>query len=120
MTLDTRTLKLAHAIERKLWANYLEYLEACEEDHKRGYRAHYCEHGTNNWTDYDNICGPCEDGLFMSDPITRRRYAIDTAKGRMAKYDAIMAAMRAFAKVVGFDAVNINVVSTLLENLKAA
>lgn len=28
----------------------------------RGYRFPACIHGTSLWTDYDNICGPCEDG----------------------------------------------------------
>ena len=34
---------------------------------------HYCIHGTNRWTDYDNICGPCEDGY------TDRELALDWA-----------------------------------------
>ena len=28
----------------------------------RGYTFPTCIHGTSRWTDYDNICGPCEDG----------------------------------------------------------
>jgi hypothetical protein len=24
-----------------------------------------CIHGASRWTDYDNICGPCEDGLSV-------------------------------------------------------
>lgn len=29
----------------------------------RGHRYPYaCVHGASAWTDYDNICGPCEDG----------------------------------------------------------
>jgi hypothetical protein len=43
---------------RKAWAMYLE---ECEQASKEGYRPHYCFHGTNLWTDYDNICGMCED-----------------------------------------------------------
>ena len=43
---------------RKDWA---EYLEECEQAWKDGYRPHYCFHGTNQWTDYDNICGYCEE-----------------------------------------------------------
>lgn len=30
-----------------------------------GYRPHYCIHGTNQWTDYDNICGGCEEGISL-------------------------------------------------------
>lgn len=28
----------------------------------QGHRYPACPHGTDLWTDYDNICGPCEDG----------------------------------------------------------
>lgn len=31
----------------------------------RGYRFPECIHGRSYWTDYDNICGPCEDGLTV-------------------------------------------------------
>lgn len=40
------------------------YLREVEEAHEEGYRPPHCFHGTNLWTDYDNICGPCEDGLY--------------------------------------------------------
>ena len=78
---------LARQIERKLWANYCEYLAECEADYANGHRAHYCEHGSNNWTDYDNICGYCEDGISMRNGVTRRQYAIAEAKERVAKFE---------------------------------
>lgn len=28
-------------------------------------RPHYCVHGTNQWTDYDNICHYCEDSIIF-------------------------------------------------------
>lgn len=31
----------------------------------RGYAFPACIHGASRWTDYDNICGPCEDSLTM-------------------------------------------------------
>jgi hypothetical protein len=31
----------------------------------KGYTFPYCEHGSSRWTDYDNICGPCEDGYSV-------------------------------------------------------
>lgn len=34
-------------------------------DSKRGYRPEFCIHGTYQWTDYDNICGGCEDGVTL-------------------------------------------------------
>lgn len=30
-----------------------------------GYRFPQCIHGMSYWTDYDNICGPCEDSLTV-------------------------------------------------------
>lgn len=76
-------LKLAAAISRELLSDYNDYLAQCENDRKNGYRPHYCEHGTSNWTDYDNICGPCEDGISMGDGVFRREFAIDSAKRKM-------------------------------------
>lgn len=31
----------------------------------KGYAFPHCIHGMSRWTDYDNICGPCEDGLSV-------------------------------------------------------
>lgn len=31
----------------------------------KGYSYPYCPHGSSMWTDYDNICGPCEDGYSV-------------------------------------------------------
>lgn len=58
------------------------YQADCERDYRRGYRAHYCEHGTNQWTDYDNICGPCEDGETNGDPWQRSQRALEVARYR--------------------------------------
>ena len=56
------------------------YEEECERDARNGYRAHYCIHGTNQWTDYDNICGPCEDGY------TDRELALMEAHAAVSDY----------------------------------
>ena len=40
------------------------YLQEVVEAHEDGFRARYCYHGTNLWTDYDPICGYCEDGAY--------------------------------------------------------
>ena len=62
----TRTMKLAHTIVLNLKARARrlaeEYEAECAEDYRQGHRPHYCRHGTNQWTDYDNICGSCENG----------------------------------------------------------
>ena len=73
-------LNLALQIERKLSANYAEFLDECESFRADGFIPHYCEHGSNNWTDYDNICGYCEEGISMRDGVQRRREALNRAQ----------------------------------------
>lgn len=87
--MNKSTLSLAAKISRMLERDYAEYLESCESYRRDGYRPRTCEHGTNMWTDYDNICGPCEDGISMRDGMTRREFALDSAKRRMEKVQAI-------------------------------
>lgn len=48
----------------QLIKNSEEYLREVEEAHEEGFSPHYCFHGTNLWTDYDPICGYCEDGAY--------------------------------------------------------
>lgn len=48
----------------QLIKNSEEYLREVEEAHEEGFAPHYCFHGTNLWTDYDPICGYCEDGAY--------------------------------------------------------
>ena len=64
-TTTTMTTRVAKRIFEGMQRGYDEYLADCEDDRRQGYRSHYCEHGTNQWTDYDNICGMCEDGYHM-------------------------------------------------------
>lgn len=89
-TTSKAVLKLAAAIADSLYRDYLDYLDSCESYRRDGYRPATCEHGTNMWTDYDNICGPCEDGLTMRDGLVRRQYALDSAKRRDEKCKAIV------------------------------
>lgn len=100
--MNKTVLKLAAQLDAKFQKDYADYLEECEQWHREGYRAHYCEHGTNLWTDYDNICGPCEDGLSMSDGLFRMAYAISEAKNRWEKANEIIEFVTA-AKAKGFD-----------------
>lgn len=47
------------------------------EDGGKGYTFPHCPHGMSRWTDYDNICGPCEDGLTViqrAQSLARNRY----------------------------------------------
>jgi hypothetical protein len=58
------------------YAGYLAtYEEDCAVDRREGHRPHYCIHGTNQWTDYDNICGGCEDSLTVWDMAERAAWA---------------------------------------------
>jgi hypothetical protein len=84
-------LSLASKIAARLLADYNDYLDMCADYAREGYRAPHCEHGMNLWTDYDPICGPCEDGMTMRDGVERRTYALDQAKRRMEEFDSIMA-----------------------------
>lgn len=59
---DSRNVKIvAEAILR----DYRELFEAHEAETERhsaeGHSNPYCVHGTYQWTDYDNICGGCEN-----------------------------------------------------------
>lgn len=70
--------------------SYAAYEEACQADYARGYRARYCEHGTSQWTDYDNICGGCEDGMTMSDPFQRQQRATAEARERFDRAQRLL------------------------------
>lgn len=48
-----------------------EYEADVKRDHERGHRAHYCEHGVNQWVDYDPICVYCELGHTILTPEGR-------------------------------------------------
>lgn len=84
--MDRSTLDLAVRIDRALARGFQYYLDACDSWRRDGYRPHHCEHGTNQWTDYDNICGPCEDGRSMGDPMQRMEFALYEAR---RKHEAI-------------------------------
>lgn len=66
---QTKYLHTALRIKHRLEQRHLSYLEECAQDRREGHIPHYCEHGTNRWTDYDNICGPCEDGDSLSNKV---------------------------------------------------
>lgn len=73
-------------LSRKFYADMLaEQAEADAFDRANGHRPHYCIHGTNQWTDYDNICGGCEDGVTLRQMACERawRVVLDT-RDRMA------------------------------------
>lgn len=103
MATSKTTLRLARDIARSLEQGYQEWVEACEQDRRDGYRPQFCEHGMNLHVDYDPICGPCEDGHSMRDGIFRRQFALDSAKRRMETVTKIthhMADLRSLGVVV--------------------
>lgn len=80
-------------IEDRLLAGYFGYLREIVMHRQEGHRPHYCEHGTNLWVDYDNICGPCEDGISMRYPEQRREFAEDEAERRLDAFFKAFEAM---------------------------
>ena len=72
-------LKLALIILNRYRKDWAEYEEACEAAWKEGYRPHYCFHGVNLWTDYDPMCGVCEEYGGMWDYKTYAGFALDEA-----------------------------------------
>lgn len=89
--LPKHVLKLALAVYRRMTEHYASHEEDCERDRRNGHTPHYCEHGTNRWTDYDNICGGCEDGYSLRDRLTRWQMAKEQAVERHAKAKAMLA-----------------------------
>lgn len=109
-SLDIHVAKLAMAIERRLWAAHMDYENDVDEWYRsgegktKGYAYPACEHGTSRWTDYDNICGPCEDGIYLSNGVVRRQFALAEAKmrnERLARLNATFEDMRRYG--VEFD-----------------
>lgn len=96
--------KMALKIVEQYRDQYAEYERDCESDRERGYRAHYCEHGTNQWTDYDNICGGCEEGLTLAYGPWKYERALSEAKARFVFIDDIMRLHRRIAhNNIGYD-----------------
>lgn len=102
--MDKKTGKLALKILRELKARDAEYRAEREEWYRsgdgrrpnyrinpetgrsvnyggKGYGFPYCPHGSSLWTDYDNICGRCEDGYSVY------QLALWEAQGIMAKFN---------------------------------
>lgn len=55
-------LKLALELLKARRAEFAQHDELTEECYRKGYSVSHCIHGTSLWTDYDPMCGPCEDG----------------------------------------------------------
>ena len=79
-----RALEYLTAIKRS-WNDFLADREAWYRSGDgrptsqggKGYSFPYCFHGSSQWTDYDNICGGCEDSFTGYNPMTFYRWALD-------------------------------------------
>lgn len=112
-TLSTDVARVALIIFRERRAaiirGFEDAAEAARLDRAAGYRAHYCVHGTNQWTDYDNICGPCEDGLTsVADymPLERAN-AIHAARRYLADMESLTQALMTLARLGASDTVDV-------------
>jgi hypothetical protein len=63
----------------------------------KGYGYPYCPHGSSLWTDYDNICGGCEDGS------TVYQLAIWSAQEKVAEYNRRVDWLLDAPKSLGWD-----------------
>lgn len=79
-----RVAALAALIKPQLDASVADYDKACEDWASQGYRPQHCFHGVNLWTDYDPICGWCEDGDDWRDTETK---ALVAAKKAFERYN---------------------------------
>jgi hypothetical protein len=98
ITLSTSDKKIAVALLRRSRAQYVSYLEDCEDDRRNGYRPHYCRHGVSQWVDYDCACWQCEEYGNYWDYLTELTAARDTvyrARLEVAKRRAALAPIRA-------------------------
>jgi hypothetical protein len=78
---NRRILELAMILLNAYRKDFVDYEEACEEWHRKGYRPHYCIHGTNLWVEWDCACGACENGEDTYwDYATYLRRSLDEAK----------------------------------------
>lgn len=83
--LSIRVMDLALQILNGYRARWAAYEYSCELDRKDGHTPHYCFHGMSRWTDYDNICGQCEDYGNHWDYVLYASMALDEAKRRYAE-----------------------------------
>lgn len=85
----TEVLQLAKKAldkSRKAYADYEQEVKEWYRDNP-GYQYPYCPHGTSLITDYDPMCGDCENGYQNFHYESEARDAIDAAKYAVAERD---------------------------------
>lgn len=88
---DLKTFALPALAQLKAQAE--EWEELAADDKRHGYRPRRCWHGTSQWSDYDVICGPCEDFGYYPTPDVLYRLALDKAHHKVNIRDEAMAAL---------------------------
>lgn len=86
-----RIMKLALKLLQAERKKYADFDEARRDwyrsgEGQAGYKFPYCIHGTSTITDYDNICGGCEDGYTYFDYERDARESIDRARRAYKEY----------------------------------
>lgn len=81
-----------HVIQRE-W----EYAAYAYEMSLAGFAPEYCPHGAYLWSDYDPICGACEEPAS----ITERATAL--ARQWLAEYDGMMADLVSVLRMESYD-----------------
>jgi hypothetical protein len=91
METKTKTPTFILKLAVKIFALYGKQWEAydaeCAEYAAQGYRPYSCFHGTSLWSDYDVMCGACEDGYGWFDPMLYRQMALSEAKRAYEEFD---------------------------------
>lgn len=81
MSNPTADFMLTLRIARIIYPEMVAEREAEVQYHsENGHRPSHCIHGTYQWTDYDNICGGCEEGVSL------RRMAVERAAGCVKRW----------------------------------
>lgn len=77
---STKKMRLALVLLKQRRQQFADWKESCAAERRQGYAPSACVHGTSRWTDYDNICGPCEDGLGWWDFAAQARDCLNEAE----------------------------------------
>lgn len=86
-----KIMRLAHELIELERRRFDEYEESVNKWYRhrhlnQGHTFPVCIHGSSRWTDYDNICGGCEDGDSYFDYLRVAKAALREAQARWDNY----------------------------------
>ena len=87
--------RLLPGIARQQARQREEWERDAAQSYREGYRPHFCIHGTNLWTDYDNICWGCEEYGYTGQP-QRHAVALEVATAAVRALEERSAVSGAF------------------------